>query len=73
MTPEQLREDILHHYRVGRTTGRHILATTHLMQPTMPDANIRVIFETARGIQAGEYDAAGSQYPGVLDRYDTIQ
>lgn len=57
MSPGDLRQDILTHYRIGQKTGRHILATTHLMQPTMPEANYRTIFKTVREIQQGRHEA----------------
>lgn len=52
MTPQQLRESILRAWRIGQTTGRHILGMTHKMQYTMPAANIRAIFDTMREIQS---------------------
>lgn len=51
MTPEALREEILQNVRIGRTKGRFILGTTHMMQYTMPMANVRAIFDTIREIQ----------------------
>lgn len=57
MTPAELRKEILRNYRIGRTRGRHILSTTHMMQISMPMENVRTIFETVREIQAGEHDA----------------
>lgn len=53
MTPQEIREDILKFYRLGRGNGRHILGTTHMLQYTMPLENIRAIFETVREIQSG--------------------
>ncbi len=53
MTPEELREDILRCYHIGGRKGRHILTTTHFLQPTMPLENIRAIFNTMAEIQAG--------------------
>lgn len=53
MTPQELKADILRFYRLGQTTGRHILGTTHMLQYTMPEANNRVLFETVAEIQAG--------------------
>jgi uroporphyrinogen-III decarboxylase len=55
MEPQELREDILKNYRIGKTKGRHILAMSHMLQFTMPDANIRTIFDTVREIQSGAH------------------
>jgi len=55
-TPEQLKVDILRSYRIGGRNGRHVLATSHEMQYTMPLANIRTIFETLDEIRKGEHD-----------------
>lgn len=54
-TPEQLKADILKSYRTGGRNGRHVLATSHEMQYTMPLANIRTIFETLDEIRKGEH------------------
>jgi uroporphyrinogen-III decarboxylase len=56
MTPDQLKADILRSYRIGGRNGRHVLATSHEMQYTMPLANIRTIFETLDEIRKGAYD-----------------
>jgi uroporphyrinogen-III decarboxylase len=56
MTPDELREDIVRAYRIGGRHGHHIVAYTHLLQYTMPAANIEVILRTVRDIQAGVYD-----------------
>ncbi len=53
MTPAELRESILASYGIGRQTGRHILAMTHMMQYTMPLENVRAILDTVREIQDG--------------------
>jgi uroporphyrinogen-III decarboxylase len=53
MTPQELRGDILRCYEIGQRKGRHILSMTHMMQYTMPTANVRAILETARDIQSG--------------------
>jgi uroporphyrinogen-III decarboxylase len=55
MSPEELREDIVRACRIGRRQGRFILSMTHMMQYTMPLANVRAIFETVRDIRAGAY------------------
>jgi len=52
----EFKQDILESYRTGRAKNRHILGTTHEIQYTMPDDNIRVLFETVGDIQAGRYD-----------------
>jgi uroporphyrinogen-III decarboxylase len=54
MSPQELREDILKFYRLGKQTGRHILATTHNLQFTMPQENVREILRTVREIQTGQ-------------------
>jgi uroporphyrinogen-III decarboxylase len=56
MTPDELREDILRANRIGGRNGHHILAYTHMLQYTMPAANIAVILQTVRDIQRGVYD-----------------
>lgn len=55
MTPQELRDDILRSYQIGRSKGRHILSTTHMMQYTMPPQNLRAILQTVREIQAGRH------------------
>ncbi len=55
-TPDELREDMLANYRTGGRNGRHIFGMTHMLQYTMPDENIRAIFDTTREIQAGIHD-----------------
>jgi uroporphyrinogen decarboxylase len=56
MTPRDLREEILLNYKTGGRNGRHILGMTHMLQYTMPDENIRAIFDTVREIQSGDHD-----------------
>jgi len=56
MRPQELRKEILHNYCIGKTKGRHILGTTHMMQYTMPAENVHTIFDTVREIQAGVHD-----------------
>jgi uroporphyrinogen-III decarboxylase len=53
MSPQELRDDILRSYHLGRRRGRHILSMTHMMQYTMPPENVRTILNTVREIQAG--------------------
>ena len=53
MTPQELRDDILHCYEIGRGKGRHIVSMTHMMQYTMPPENVRAILETVRELQSG--------------------
>jgi uroporphyrinogen decarboxylase len=55
MTPQQLCEDILRHYRASRSTGRFVLGMTHMLQYTMPEENLRAILEIVREIQAGKH------------------
>ncbi|MFA5066215.1 MAG: uroporphyrinogen decarboxylase family protein [Dehalococcoidia bacterium] len=56
MTPQEMRESILRGYQIGKLHKRHILATTHMLQYTMPAENLRAMFETVREIQAGLHD-----------------
>lgn len=56
MTPQEFREDIVGAYRIGRTKPRFVLGSTHMLQYTMPDANVRAIFNTIAEIQAGLHD-----------------
>jgi uroporphyrinogen-III decarboxylase len=56
MTAAELREDILRAYRIGGRGGRHIVGFTHMLQHTMPAANIEAILETLGEIQAGVHD-----------------
>jgi len=58
MTPAELREDILRAYRVGGRNGHHILGFTHMLQHTMPAANLEALFATLAEIQAGLHDNA---------------
>jgi hypothetical protein len=56
MSPGELRDDILRAYRIGGRNGRHILGCSHMLQYTMPGANIEMLLETLHGIQEGRYD-----------------
>ncbi len=51
MTPDQIRDDIIKNYQIGKTKNRFILGTTHELQFTMPDENMKVIFVTVGKIQ----------------------
>ncbi len=51
MTPGQLKEDMLGYYRRAPSGNGLILGATHEVQYTMPDENIRTIFETTGEIQ----------------------
>jgi len=53
MNPEQARQSIIDNYRIGREESGFILATTHMMQPTMPMENIKAITTTLKDIQRG--------------------
>ena len=55
MGPQEFKEDILKSYSIGREKKRFVLGTTHEMQYTMPDANIRIMFDTVADIHAGRY------------------
>ena len=54
MTAEELREDIIEQYKIGKRKNRFILGMTHNLQYTMPAENYRVLFETVAQIQNGE-------------------
>jgi len=54
MRPDELREEILSHWRMGRGK-RFILGTTHEVQYTMPRANVCAMLATVREIQAGRH------------------
>jgi uroporphyrinogen-III decarboxylase len=56
MTPEELKEDIVGADRVGGRNGHHIVGYTHMLQYTMPAANVKVLLQTVRDIQTGVYD-----------------
>ena len=56
MTADELRDDILRAYRIGGRNGRHILGYSHMLQYSMPTANVETILDTVRGIQQGRYD-----------------
>jgi uroporphyrinogen-III decarboxylase len=53
MSPQELRADVLRSYKLGKRGGRHILSMTHMMQYTMPAANVRAILDTVAEIQSG--------------------
>jgi uroporphyrinogen-III decarboxylase len=53
MTPEELRQEILDNYAIGKSKGRFILGTTHMLQYSMPMENLQAIFRTVQEIQAG--------------------
>ncbi len=57
MTPDELRDDILQACRIGGLNGHHILGYTHMLQYTMPAANVEVILRTVRELQAGLHDS----------------
>lgn len=56
MGPQELKNEIVSNYRLAGRKGRHVLGFTHEMQYTMPDANVSMIFDTIKEIQAGRYD-----------------
>jgi uroporphyrinogen decarboxylase len=56
LTAEELRDDILRAYRIGGRNGHHILGYTHMLQYSMPRANVEAILQTVREIQAGAHD-----------------
>lgn len=55
MNPQEFKEDILKAYGIGREKNRFVLGTTHEMQYTMPDANVRTMFDTVAAVHAGRY------------------
>ncbi|MFC1889011.1 uroporphyrinogen decarboxylase family protein [Thermodesulfobacteriota bacterium] len=54
MSPEEVRQSILENYRIGRDGGGFILATTHMLQPTMPLKNMRAVVSTLEDLRRGE-------------------
>jgi uroporphyrinogen-III decarboxylase len=54
MSPGQMKEDIIKNFQIGKTKNRFILGTTHELQFTMPDENMKAIFETVGKIQRGK-------------------
>jgi uroporphyrinogen-III decarboxylase len=56
MSPAELKQEIIANYRLAGKKGRHVLAFTHEIQHTMPDQNVRAIFDTVAEIQKGAYD-----------------
>lgn len=55
MSPQEFKEDILKAYKIGLEKNRFVLGTTHEMQYTMPDANVRMMFDTVAALHAGQY------------------
>jgi len=55
-TPEELRQDVVRNYRLAGRKGRHIISTTHEIQPTMPVPNMRAIFGVLEEISSGKFD-----------------
>jgi uroporphyrinogen-III decarboxylase len=51
MSSDQMHDDILKNFNIGRTKNRFILGTTHELQFTMPETNMHAIFETVGEIQ----------------------
>ena len=54
MSPAQMKADIIKNYEIGKTKNRFILVTTHELQFTMPDENMKTIFATVGEIQNGK-------------------
>ena len=52
-TPNDVKTSILDSCRVGFEGGGFILATTHMLQPTMPLENMEAVMATVKGIQEG--------------------
>jgi len=53
MTPQELRQEILDNYAIGKSKGRYILGTTHMLQYSMSLENVQALFGTVKEIQAG--------------------
>lgn len=53
ITPQELRQEILANHAIGKTKGRHVLSTTHMIQYAMPLENLRALLHTVGEIQAG--------------------
>ncbi len=56
MSPEELKDEIVANYKIAGMKGGHVLGTTHEIQYTMPDENVKTIFNTVDKIKAGRYD-----------------
>jgi uroporphyrinogen-III decarboxylase len=54
MSSDQMKKDIIKNYQIGKTKNRFILGTTHELQFTMLDENMKTIFETVADIQTGK-------------------
>lgn len=51
MTPDAFRKDILERHRLASGAGRFLLATTHMLQYTMPQDNLEAMFAALREIR----------------------
>ena len=55
MGPQEFQDDIINAYKIGHAKPRFVLGTSHMLQYTMPDANVRALFDTVAHLQAGLY------------------
>jgi len=53
MTAQELRQEILDNYATGKSHGRHVLGTTHMVQYSMPMENLMAVLGAVQEIQAG--------------------
>lgn len=53
MTAQELRQEILDNYAIGKSHGRHVLGTTHMVQYSMPLENLMAVLGTVQEIRAG--------------------
>ncbi len=51
LSPQEVRQGIIDSVAIGKQTGWHILAMTHMMQYTMPMENIETIFRTIQELK----------------------
>lgn len=50
-TREQVRAEIIANYKIGKSTGRHILGMTHMLQHVTPLPVMKAIFGAVRAVQ----------------------
>jgi uroporphyrinogen-III decarboxylase len=56
MTPAELKDEIIHNYKVAGRNGHHVLGFSHEVQYTMPTKNLAIVFDTIKEINEGRYD-----------------
>jgi uroporphyrinogen decarboxylase len=58
MSAEEFRQDILRLYSIGHRKPRFVLGMTHMLQYTMPEANVQAMFATVHEITARQHEHA---------------